>query len=157
MQEHILTVKNSDIIYQIEARTFKFGKARDNGNAAKLINNVKLTDLDYDRSMVYGWIDNSIGNIRMSFMKYACRVEKEYETGHTDENEYQITHLHFRLSSKWPSCNGDGFDSDCREYIINKVVSDFLSLSLPKEADLYGQKAIEALKNAERKLYFKFG
>jgi hypothetical protein len=36
------------------------------------------------------------------------------------------------------------------------VLSEFLSLSLPREADLYATKAMQALKDAERKLYFKF-
>lgn len=159
-QEHILTVKNSDIIKQVEARTFKFGKARDNGQADKLINNVKLTDMPYDRSMIHQWIKQAIGNIKSVFIKYSCCIETEYETysqHETERDDHLITHLKFVLSSKWPQCNGDGFDTDCHEYIINKVVSDFLSLSLPREADLYAQKATQALKDAERKLYFKFG
>jgi len=156
-QEHILTVKNYDIIKQVEARTFKFGKARDNGQADKLINNVKLTDMPYDRSMVRQWIKQAIGNIKSAFIKYSCCMSTEYEPRHANDDDYLITHLKFVLSSKWPQCNGDGFDADCHEYIINKVVSDFLSLSLPREADLYAQKATQALKDAERKLYFKFG
>lgn len=154
-QTHILTVRNADIIQQVEARTFKFGKARDNGQADKLINNVKLTDLDYDRSMVYQWIDIAVGNIRSAFVKYACMVQKSYETGHDNDDYYKTTMLYFNLSEKWCHCNGDGFDQDCIEYVINSVVSEFLSLSLPKEADLYAAKAMQALKNAERKLYYK--
>lgn len=148
-------VNNSDIIKQVEIRTFKFGKARDNGQADKLINNVKLTDLDYDRSMIYQWIDVAVGNIRAAFSKYACRVLRTYETGHEDDGDYKITWLYFNLSEKWCQCNGDGFNHDCIEYIINAVISDFLGLSLPREAELYGAKAMQALKNAERKLYYK--
>lgn len=154
-QTHILTVKNSDIIYQVEARTFKFGKARDNGQADKLINNVKLTDLDYDRSMVYMWIENAIGNLRMAFMRYACNSYGEYESGHSNDEDYKVHYVYFNLSSGWPQCNGDGFDLDCMEYIINYVISEFLGLSLPREAELYAAKAMQALKNAERKLFFK--
>ena len=155
-QEHILTVRNADIIQQVEVRTFKFGKARDNGQADKLINNVKLTDMPYDRSMVYGWIRTAIGNIKEAFAKYSCCIETEYEQGAESENDDNlVTHLHFCLSSKWPQCNGESFDNDCKEYIVNAVVSDFLGLSLPREADLYSQKAMLALKNAERKLYYK--
>lgn len=161
MQTHIVIIKNSYIIKQVEARTFKFGKARDNGQADKLINNVKLTDLEYDRSMVYAWIANAVGNLRMAFMKYACTMYMNHETdhiqdtNHNDDDEDLIYYLSYHLSSKWPICNGDGFDSDCNEYIINKVISEFLSLSLPREADLYAAKAMQALKDAERKLYFK--
>lgn len=159
-QEHILTVKNSDIIKQVEARTFKFGKARDNGQADKLVNNVKLTDMPYERSMIHLWIKQAIGNIKSAFNKYSCCVNTEYEAhpAHVESlDDYLVTHVKFVLSSRWPQCNGDGFDTDCHEYIINKVISDFLGLSLPKEADLYSQKAMQALKDAERKLYFKFG
>ena len=154
-QTHILTVKNSDIIYQVEARTFKFGKARDNGQADKLINNVKLTDLDYDRSMVYQWIDIAVSNIRSAFVKYACMVQQSFETGHDNDDDYKITMLYFNLSEKWCHCNGDGFDHDCIEYVVNYVISEFLGLSLPREAELYAAKAMQALKNAERKLFFK--
>lgn len=154
-QTHILMVKNSDIIYQVEARTFKFGKARDNGQADKLINNVKLTDLDYDRSMVYQWIDIAVSNIRSAFVKYACMVQQSFETGHDNEDDYKITMVYFNLSDKWCLWNGGGFNLDCIEYIINYVISEFLGLSLPREAELYAAKAMQALKNAERKLFFK--
>lgn len=166
-QTHILTIKNSEIIYQVEARTFKFGKARDNGQADKLINNVKLTDLDYDRSMVYMWIRIAINNIYMVFKKYACRMEQSYESEETSStgsenavvseqsDDNLVTTIYFVLSSRWPSNNGAGFDLDCKEYIINKVISEFLSLSLPREAEIYAAKAMQALKDAERKLYFK--
>lgn len=157
MQEHVLTVKNSEIIRQVEARTFKFGKARDNGTADKLINNVKLTDLPYERSMVYLWIKNAIGNVKAAFPRYSRRIEYGYESGHDENEDYLVSSLHFCLSSKWPPCNADVFDSDCMEYIINSVIYEFLSLSLPKEAEVFRQKALIALKNAERKLYFKMG
>lgn len=159
-QEHILTVKSSDIIKKVEARTFKFGKARDNGQADKLINNVKLTDMPYDRSMMYQWIETAICNIKSAFVKYACCVTTEYEPiseHQTEIDERLVTHMKFVLSSKWPPCLGDGFDRDCNEYVVNYCISEFLSLSLPKEADLYGKKATQALKEAERKLYYKFG
>lgn len=176
-QTHILTIRNSDIIYQVEARTFKFGKAHD-GMATgigrskvaytdKLVNNVKLTDLDYDRNMVYMWIKIAINNIYMVFHKYTCNMFQSYETvttsGSGSENAVSsaqsddnlVTYIYFVLSSKWPSYNASGFDLDCKEYIINKVISEFLSLSLPREAELYAAKAMQALKDAERKLYFK--
>lgn len=155
-QEHILTVKNSEIIRQLEARSFKFGKARDNGQADKLINNVKVTDMPYERDMVYMWIKQAIYTIKATFIKYSCCVSTEYEPRHQNENDYLITHVKFCMSSKWPQCNGDGFDADCNEYVVNRVLSEFLSLSLPREADLYATKAMQALKDAERKLYFKF-
>ena len=157
MTEHILTIRNSEIISKVEERTFKFGKARDNGNADKLINNVKLTDMPYDRSMVRDWISNAIGNIKSAFPKYSRRIETEYETGHANDGDYLVSKLHFCLSSSWPECNGDPFDSDCQEYIVNSVIAEFIGLSLPREADYFAQKAMVALKNAERKLYFKIG
>lgn len=155
-QTHILTVRNADIIQQVEARTFKFGKARDNGQADKLINNVKLTDLGYDRSMVYQWIATAVGNIRTAFVKYASgNVAEGYDSGHDNDDDHMTHSVTFVLSSKWDGGNGAGFDKDCMEYVVNAVVSDFLGLSLPREADLYGAKAMQALKNAERKLYYK--
>lgn len=157
MTEHILTIRNSEIIRKVEERTFKFGKARDNGNADKLINNVKLTDMPYDRSMVRDWISNAIGNIKSALPKYSRRIETEYETGHANDDDYLVSKLHFCLSSSWPECNGDPFDSDCQEYIVNSVIAEFIGLSLPREADYFAQKAMVALKNAERKLYFKIG
>jgi len=161
---HTLTVSNAAIIEQLESRTFKFGKARDTGGNDKLINNVKLTDLGYERNLVYHWIDEAIGNIRVAFAKYARGARTSYASGHSNDNDYKITEVDFVMSSHWPTITvdnvttevyGDSFDNDCNEYIINAVISDFLGLSLPKEADLYGQKANQALKNAERKLYYK--
>lgn len=155
-QQHILNVNNSYIIRQVENRTFKFGKAHDNGQADKLVNNIKLTDLPYERNMVYQFIDVAVGNIRSAFVKYASgNITEGYETGHDNENDYKTYAVTFNLSSKWDSGNGAGFDNDCNEYVINKVVSDFLSLSLPKEANVYAVKAMQALKDAERKLYYK--
>lgn len=155
MTEHILTIRNSEIIRKVEERTFKFGKARDNGTADKLINNVKLTDMPYERSMVNMWIKNAIGNIKAAFPKYSRRIETEYEILHNNDEDWLVSHLHFCLSSSWPECNGDPFDSDCTEYIVNSVIAEFIGLSLPKEADYFAKKAMTALKNAERKLYFK--
>ena len=123
----------------------------------KLINNVKLTDMPYDRSMVRDWISNAIGNIKSAFPKYSRRIETEYETGHANDDDYLVSKLHFCLSSSWPECNGDPFDSDCQEYIVNSVIVEFIGLSLPRDADYFAQKAMVALKNAERKLYFKIG
>ena len=148
-QTHTLTIWNNTILGQLESRTFKFGKARDTGSNDKLVNNVKLTDLGYERNMVYGWIDTAIGNIRAAFPKYAGAVRT------SNSGELKRTELDFVLSSKWDSRNGMGFDNDCKEYIVNKVISDFLSLSMPREADLYAAKAMQALKDAERKLYYK--
>lgn len=148
-QTHTLEISNADIIQNVESRTFKFGKARDNGSNAKLVNNVKLTDLGYERAMVIDWIDQAVGDIRSAFVKYAGAVTT------AGSGEQKRTRVAFTLSSKWPPSNGVGFDNDCKEYVVNKVVSDFLSLSMPQEADLYGQKAMQALKNAERKLYYK--
>ena len=158
---HTLTISNAAIIGQLESRTFKFGKARDAGGNEKLINNVKLTDMPYERSLVYGWIDTAISNITAAFAKYARATRVSYDTvAHEGNEEYKITEVDFVLSSKWPVVNGvdvqgAGFDSDCIEYIINSVISEFLGLSLPREADLYSQKAMQLLKNAERKLYYK--
>lgn len=159
IKTHILQIDNADIIKDIESRTFKFGKAHDGmatgiGRAKvsyteKLVNNVKLTDLGYDRALVIGWIDEAIGNIRSAFMKYNGTIET------AGSGELKQTRVTFSLSSKWPTANGDGFNKDCREYVVNYVISDFLSLSLPGESELYAQKAMQALKDAERKLYYK--
>ena len=148
-QTHTLEINNADILNDIESRTFKFGKARDNGTSDKLISNVRLTDLGYDRALAIGWIDEAVGNIRSAFVKYAGAVAT---AGTGELKRHRIV---FTMSSKWPSANGGGFDNDCKEYVVNFVVSDFLSLSLPQEADLYSQKAMQALKDAERKLYYK--
>ena len=148
-QEHTLEISNADILKQVEARTFKFGKARDNGTNDKLTNGVKLTDLGYDRSIALDSIEKAIGNIRSAFIKYAGAIAT------AGSGELKRTRIAFTLSSKWPSANGTGFDNDCKDYVANLVISDFLSLSLPQEADLYGQKAMQALKDAERKLYYK--
>jgi hypothetical protein len=148
-QEHVLEISNADILRQVEARTFKFGKARDNGQNDKLTNTVKLTDLGYDRGIALASIDRAMGNIRSAFIKYNGEIAS---TGSGEQKQWEVT---FTLSSKWPSENGDGFNNDCKEYVVNFVISDFLSLSLPREADLYGQKAMQALKDAERKLYYK--
>lgn len=147
-QEHKLVIDNDDIIKQVEIRTFKFGKAHE-GLGDKIVNDMKLTDLGYDRSIVIGWIDVAVGNIRSAFVKYAGEVET---AGEGEQKRHRIT---FTLSSKWASDNAQGFDNDCREYVINHVVYDFLSLSLPKEAEFYNQKSLQSLKDAERKLYYK--
>lgn len=148
-QKHFLTIKSADIISQAEARTFKFGKARDTGGNDKLVNNVKLTDLEYERDMAYMWIDEAVENIMSEFKRYSSGVTK-YGDG-----ELKSYIMKFELSSKWPKENADGFDIDCKEYIINMVVHEFLSLSLPKEADVFASKAMQYFKNAERKLYYK--
>lgn len=151
-----IEIKNSYIIRQVENRTFKFGKAHDNGQADKLVNNIKLTDLPYERNMVYQFIAVAVGNIRSAFVKYASGdIEEGYETGHNNEDDYKTYGLEFVLSSKWDSGNEAGFINDCNEYVINKVIADFIGLSLPKEADVYAAKAMQALKDAERKLYYK--
>ena len=59
-QTHTLEISNADILKQVEARTFKFGKARDNGTNDKLTNGVKLTDLGYDRSIALDSIEKAI-------------------------------------------------------------------------------------------------
>jgi hypothetical protein len=148
-QTHILEIDNADILKEVEARTFKFGKARDNGEAPKLINGVKLTDLGYDRMIALGWIDDAISNIRVAFVKYAGEITTA-GTGETKK-----TRVEFILPSVWDSGNAMGFDADCREYIVNIVISDFLGLSLPREAQVYAEKASLAYKRAERKLYYK--
>jgi len=148
-QTHTLEISNADILKQVEARTFKFGKARDNGTNDKLANVVKLTDLGYDRSIALDSIEKAIGNIRSAFIKYNGTITT------AGSGELKRTRVSFTLSSKWPADNGTGFDNDCKDYVVNLVISDFLSLSLPQEADLYGQKAMQALKDAERKLYYK--
>lgn len=148
-QTHTLEINNADIIKAVENRTFKFGKARDNGTNDKLANVVKLTDLGYDRSIALDSIEKAIGNIRSAFIKYNGTITT------AGSGELKRTRVSFTLSSKWPADNGTGFDNDCKDYVVNLVISDFLSLSLPQEADLYGQKAMQALKDAERKLYYK--
>lgn len=148
-QTHTLEISNADILQQVEARTFKFGKARDNGTNDKLTNGVKLTDLGYDRSIALDSIEKAIGNIRSAFIKYDGTITT------AGSGELKRTRITFTLSSKWPSANGTGFDNDCKDYVVNLVISDFLSHSLPREADLYAQKAMQALKDAERKLYYK--
>lgn len=148
-QTHVLEIDNAVIIQMVESRTFKFGKARDNGTNAKLANDVRLTDLGYDRSIALESIERAIGNIGSAFSKYAGTVTT------AGSGELKRTRISFTLSSKWPSANGAGFDNDCKDYVANFVISDFLSHSMPQEADLYSQKATQALKDAERKLYFK--
>lgn len=148
-QTHTLEINNADIIKAVENRTFKFGKARDNGTNDKLANVVKLTDLGYDRSIALDSIEKAIGNIRSAFIKYNGTITT------VGSGELKRTRIAFTLSSKWPADNGPGFDNDCKDYVVNLVISDFLSHSLPQEADLYGQKAMQALKDAERKLYYK--
>lgn len=148
-QTHTLVISNNDIIKMVEARTFKFGKARDNGENPKLVNNVKLTDLGLDLGMVGDWIEKAAGDIYSSFSKYADNIVTLGGGGGTS---HIIT---FILSSKWPSANGTVFNNDCREYVANKVIHEFLSLSLPREAEVYEKKAMQALKDAERKLYYK--
>lgn len=148
-QTHTLEIRNADIIKAVESRTFKFGKARDNGSNDKLVNAVKLTDLGYDRSIVLDGIEKAIGNIRSAFVKYAGNIDT------AGGGELKRTRVTFTLSSKWPTENGIGFDNDCKDYVVNYVISDFLSLVMPREADLYTQKAMQSLKDAERKLYYK--
>ena len=148
-QQHTLEIINAEVLKRVESRTFKFGKARDNGQLDKLVNNVKLTDLGYDRGIAFDSIEKAIGNIRSAFIKYNGVVTS------TVDGEGKRTQITFTLSSKWPSENGIGFNNDCKEYVYNIVISDFLSHSLPREADLYAQKAMQSLTDAERKLYYK--
>lgn len=155
MKQHSTTIKYNEVIKDVESRTFKFGKAREQVAGDKLTNNVKLADMPYERKLVYGWIENAVNNIHSEFIKYANPIRLAYTEGHLDEDEYTELTLDFSLPNKWDSGNGIGFDKDCKEYVVNYVISNFLELSLPKEAELYAQKAVASLKNAERKLYFK--
>ena len=129
-QTHTLEISNADIIKMVESRTFKFGKARDNGSNDKLTNGVKLTDLGYDRSIALDSIERAVGNIHSAFAKYAGTIAT------AGSGELKRSRIAFTLSSKWPSANGAGFDNDCKEYVANFVISDFLSHSMPQEADL---------------------
>lgn len=149
MNTHTLTISNAYIIGQVEARTFKVGKAVDTGANDKLVSDVRLTDLQYDREMAWAWIDDAVGNIESRFCKYHSGTESE-GTG-----DAKTADVYFTMPQSWPDTNGDAFDASCIEYVVNSVIYDFLRLSLPKVADLYALKADASMIKAERKLLYK--
>ena len=134
-----IRVNKEEVIKSVRNVTNKFGKARDNGTASRMVSVMQADDLGQDTRILDESFSKVVGDLTEIMSRYVS----------TRNGDDTITLV---MPSVWRDHNEEGLNADCTRYAVNVMISDFLCISVPKEADVYLQKAVICSKDIINKL-----
>ena len=142
-----ITLYMSELIYDLQNKAFLTGRSRRSADMdAEAASNIQASDDDEDKNQ-------ALRSIQNAYSQLLVELSESVQTGNgtTASNELisDDTNIIINLSlpSNYPLALKDALTSSIHDYIINKALMDWFTITNPNEVKVYSELAVESLRN----------
>lgn len=162
MAEHkkniTVTLYKSELIYDIENKTYLTGRSRVNGNNHEEVANMQANEDDENRNQILRSLGNALGVLKTKMSEYLnltattstdALLTDGTETGGSNEITIALS-----MPSNYNLSTIDSITSACHQYFVNVATADWFVITNKADAADYANAcnaAIEQLREAFNK------
>lgn len=129
-----ITLYMSEMIYDVQNKTYLTGKSRDNGNNHEEVANMQNNDDDEHKNQVLRSLGNAFGTLKTKLSEFF------EENGTTSTNkllpETNIT-ISLKMPSNYNQSTVDTISSALHQYMVNSAISDWFNITNKNDASEY--------------------
>lgn len=147
-----ITLYMSEIIYDIQNKTYLTGRSRQNGNNHEEVANMQANDDDENLNQILRSIGNAFGNLKTKLSEY---IEESTTTGTNEmlDAKKDLT-VGLNMPSNYNQSTVDSISAALHQHIVNSSIADWFTITNKNDAEDYFKLAgnnIEQVREAINK------
>ena len=142
-----ITLYMSELIYDFQNKAFLTGRSRRAADMdAEAASNIQASDDDEDKNQALRSIQNSYSQLLVELSE---AIEKGSGTTASNKliSDTDNIIINLSLPSNYSLGLKDALTSSIHDYIINKALMDWFTITNPNEAKVYSELAVVSLRN----------
>lgn len=145
-----ITLYISEILYDLENRTFLTGRSRQTGDNHEQVANMQASEDDENRNQLLRSISNAYGLLRTKLSEFII------DSSTTDNNRLITSTDNFTITLTMPSNYNQAtlktITSECNDYIENVAIMDWFQITNKGDAADYAGKSAVNIQNLREAL-----
>lgn len=145
-----ITLYISEILYDLENRTFLTGRSRQTGDNHELVANMQASEDEENRNQLLRSIGNAYGLLRTKLSEFIV------DSSTTDSNTLISATSNFSITLTMPSNYNQAtlktITAECNDYIENIAILDWFQITNKGDASDYATKAGVNIQNLREAL-----
>ena len=138
MKEITITLKKSELLFDIENTAFLVGRNRSDGANFEQVHNIQNTGADEDRNFILRGIETAFLDAKKMLIRYIHESNRETDNELIDEaSDLVITLVHAYMFNEAAT---DNLRSAIHEYIVSSSLLDWFSVVKPDEVQIYEKR-----------------
>lgn len=130
-----ITLYLSEIIYDIQNKTYLTGRSRNNGNNHEEVANMQVNDDDENLNQILRSLGNAFANLKTKLSEYIN------ETGTSTNDKLTSATGNLTLSLVMPSnfnqATNDAISTALHQYLVNSSIGDWFTITNKNDASDY--------------------
>lgn len=145
-----ITLYMSELIYDVQNKTYLTGRSRDNGNNHEEVANMQANDDDENANQVLRSLGNAFGTLKTKLSEYLV----EAGTTANDALISSSTNLTVALTmpSNFNQATNDTITTALHQYMVNMAVADWFIITNKADATDYVNKAVANLQQVRESI-----
>lgn len=148
----IITLYMSELIYDVQNKTYLTGRSRGNGNNHEEVANMQANDDDENANQIMRSIGNAFANLKTKLSEYID------ENGTTADNKLLDSTSNLNLALVMPSnynqATSDTISAALHQYLVNYAIGEWFTITDKNDATDYitlAAASLDALREAINK------
>lgn len=131
-----ITLYMSELIYDVQNKTFLTGRSRDNGNNYAEVAHMQASDDEENGNQILRSIGNAFANLKTKLAEYID------DTNTTTTNNAQISEssnlqLALTMPSNFNQASADNIGAALHQYVVNQAIGDWFTITNKADAADY--------------------
>ncbi len=153
MKTITITLKKSEILYDIENATYLVGESRREGANFEQVSNIQNSGEGGDRNLVLRSIETAFGEVKRNLSRYIDETKNAANNALMDATGDLV--LSLSVVDLFNEASTESLKSATHDYIVNASLRDWFLTVKPEEAKVYDEKRVAANVNMLSALYRK--
>ena len=153
MKTITITLKKSELLYDIDNTSYIVGNSRSNGTNFEQVSNIQNSGEEEDRNFILRSLDTAYGEVKRNLSRYID------ETMATANNDLMLETGDFVIALSvvdvFNEASTESLKSAAHEYIVASALSDWFSNVKPDEVAIYQNRKQNAAISLLSSLYRK--
>lgn len=147
-----ITLYASELLYDVENKTYLTGRSRQNGNNHEEVANMQASEDEENRNQILRSFGNALGSLKTKLSEYLNLSETSSNDALLDGTKNISISL--QMPSNYNESTVDTITSAAHQYFVNTAVGDWFAITNKADASDYISQAaanIETLREALNK------
>ena len=156
-----ITLYKSELIYEVQNKTYLTGKSRHNGTNHEQVANMQAGNDDEHLNQILRSLGSAFSELKTKLADFIELDEDQTATNNkllesfTDaEDDNNKLEIDLVMPANYNTATADAISSACHNFVVNTAVADWYTLTAPTEAAPYASMAavnIQQIRDAANK------
>jgi hypothetical protein len=135
MENLTITLYKSELIYDVQNKTYLTGRSRQNGNNHEEVANMQANNDDENLNQLLRSIGNAHGSLKTKLAEFM----KENDTTSNDKlyDDTGSLTLSLNMPSNYNNSTAETIATACHQYIVNMATADWFTITNKNDASDY--------------------